>query len=211
MSQRIIGITGCIGSGKTTISNLLKSHFGAYIIDADKIARTILDKDLQVKKNVVEYFTKAGVQNVKATILYPNGAINRSALSKLIFTTHKELKPGFESLVHAEIAKEIYKIVKIHNNENLIVLDVPIPLQRGFFDIIKEVWIVTCNINIRKARIMNRNVNWAKSEIQARMKSQLTQKEYIQLCKGSGLVCHKIINNGDIAKLKEQIQKILEV
>ena len=79
----IVGLTGVIGSGKSTVSHIL-SELGAYTIDADEISRTVLDKDTPAYFETVEHFGRK--------ILSCDGTINRKELAKIVFNNKAELE-----------------------------------------------------------------------------------------------------------------------
>lgn len=95
----IIGLTGGIASGKSTVSNYLR-ELGAYIIDADQLAHSIIKRDKPAYLKIVEHFGRI--------ILDEDGEINRSRLAEIIFNDYDK-KRELEEITHPFILAEIYE------------------------------------------------------------------------------------------------------
>lgn len=191
----VIGVTGGIGAGKSSLTKILQD-LGAYIIDADKISKNIYNnKELcrEIKKEFGEE-------------VFDNGAqVNRKKLAQIVFNDNLKLVK-LNAMTHKMIGNEI---VKIHDEfinkepEKLIVLDVPIPVEYGFLDLVDEVWVVIAGLEVRIERIRKRD-NITREEILKRINSQLSEREYLVLA-------NKVFfNNGSIKDLQKKVGKELD-
>lgn len=159
----IIGLTGGIASGKSTVSNYLQD-LGAVIIDADKIARTVLEKGEQAYKEVVDFFGK--------DILKENAEIDRSKLGKLIFS-EKKYRNKLEEITHPVIIKKINKkIEEYRENNRIIILDAPLLFEVGLDKDVDQTWLVYVDKETQINRLMRRD-NISKNEAIRRIEAQL--------------------------------------
>ena len=192
--MKVIGVTGGIGSGKSTVSKILKD-LGAMIVDADKIARKIAVKGGKPLKEIVDYFG--------SEILDNDGELNRKKLADIVFNKSEKLEI-LNNITHGYIAEEIIKEVnsfKADNTSDIIVIDAPIPIEHGFVDQSDEIWVVTASREIRISRIMERN-NLTREDAERRIDSQQSDEAYIRLAD------EVIINEGSIEELENNVAKL---
>jgi dephospho-CoA kinase len=167
----IIGLTGGIASGKTTVSNILK-ELGAIIIDADKIAHEVLNKGEKGWKRVVKHFGNR--------ILTDNGEIDRSYLGKIVFSNKDELRL-LESITHPLIIEEIKnEIDRGRKTGKILVLDAPLLYETGLDRLVDQVWVVYVSKDIQLSRLKRRN-GLNKKEAELRIDSQLSLKKKIEM------------------------------
>lgn len=188
----IIGITGGIGSGKSTVCNILK-EYNFEVIDADKVARDIVQKGSKTLDKLAEAFGKG--------ILNQQGNLDRKKLGNIVFNNSEKLNI-LNNITHPEVAKELNKLIKEIPSKN-IALEVVIPNKECFFDIVDTVWSVVSQKELRIKRIMQRN-NISEEEAISRINSQKNDNYYIEIAD------HIIYNNKDIISVKGQIKNILE-
>lgn len=187
----IIGVTGGIGSGKSTVSSILKD-FGAFIIDADVISRQVV---MPGEKALIELTEEFG-----SDILDDWGQLNRKMLADIVFNDKKKLLV-LNDIVHKYVAKRIKDDVEeqLKINTKIIVIDAPIPIKNGFLDLCDEVWTVAASMEIRIKRIMQRN-GMTYDEAVSRIESQIREDEYLKIADTV------IYNNGDITDLKKRVE-----
>ncbi len=187
----IIGVTGGIGSGKSTVSSILK-EFGAFIIDADVISRQVV---MPGEKALIELTEEFG-----SDILDDWGQLNRKMLADIVFNDKKKLLV-LNDIVHKYVAKRIKDDVEeqLKINTKIIVIDAPIPIKNGFLDLCDEVWTVAASMEIRIKRIMQRN-GMTYEEAVSRIESQIREDEYLKIADTV------IYNNGDITDLKKRVE-----
>lgn len=192
--MKVIGVTGGIGSGKSTVSRILKD-LGAKIVDADKIARKILVKGGKPLEDVVNYFGKE--------ILDSDGELNRKKLADIVFNKSEKLTV-LNKITHGYIAEEIIKAVssyKADNAADIIVIDAPIPIEHGFIDQSDEIWVVTANREVRISRIMERN-GLSREDAEKRIDSQQSDEAYLSIAD------EIIVNEGSIEELENTVAKL---
>lgn len=187
----IIGVTGGIGAGKTSVSTILR-ELGAVVIDADQISREVVSPHKPAWVEIKKVFGD-GVLNIDETL-------DREALARIVFTSEKK-KLELEGIIHKEVVAEIDEMLsslKYSGFNGVAVLDVPIPIERGFLDTVDKVWVVISEDDKRIERVMKRN-GISREDAENRIKSQLTQDEYKKLA-------HELIeNNGSFDELKEKV------
>lgn len=188
--MRVIGITGGIGSGKSTASKIL-SHLGAKVIEADKISRDIMKEGHKVFDEIIAYFGD--------DILDENGELVRRKLADIAFKNDEKLK-ALNDITHKYISQEIKKKIKKYNKEDTVVVDAAIPLEDGFIDVSDEIWFITADKDIRIKRVMERN-NLTYNKVMDIIKSQLDDDYYISI---SDII---IYNNGSYEELEEKVKK----
>lgn len=191
---KVIGVTGGIGSGKSTVSRILRD-LGAKIVDADKIARKIVVKGGKPLEDLVNFFG--------SEILDADGELNRKKLAEIVFNKSEKLE-ALNNITHGYIAEEIIKAVNCYKTDNttdIIVIDAPIPIEHGFIDQADEIWVVTASREVRIARIMERN-GFSREEAEKRIDSQQSDEAYIRLAD------EVIVNEGSIEELENTVAKL---
>ncbi len=186
----ILGITGGIGSGKSTVSSFLK-EIGAAVIDADLISRQVVMPGEKALEELTEVFGN--------DILDDWGQLQRKKLAEIVFNNREKLEK-LNGILHKYVAKRIKDNVKeqLINNTNIIVIDAPIPIKEGFLDLCHQVWTVSADKELRIRRIMQRS-EMTYEEAVSRINSQLSEQEYLRV---ADIV---IDNNRDYSHLKEQV------
>lgn len=193
--MRVLGVTGGTGTGKSTVCKILAEQ-GGVIIDADKIAAQQQRRGSTAFSEIVEHFGKE--------ILLPDGELNRTLLAGIVFSDKKELRL-LNGIVHKYVSAEMKAQVELARSENarFAVLDVPIPIEDGFFDTADCVWAVVANDDLRTARLVGRRgIN--EREAQLRISAQLSNREYSEL---ADVV---IDNEGDYESLERLVKYELE-
>ncbi|HOQ75094.1 MAG TPA: dephospho-CoA kinase [Thermoclostridium sp.] len=193
--MQIIGVTGGIGAGKTTVSAILK-EMGAEVIDADHISRKVTQPGEPAWKEIIDYFGQE--------VVLPDETIDRKKLASMVFNS-EEKRRKLEAIIHARVIHEMEKRISTLREagyDGIVVLDVPIPVRRGFLDIVDAVWVVVCPEEERIRRIMARS-GMDRAEAESRIRSQLPQEEYIRLADAV------IENNGDLETLRQKIAGLL--
>lgn len=186
----IIGITGSIACGKSTVSNYLKSK-GYIVIDADKIGHEALDDDY-VKEKLILAFGNEILEDNK---------INRQKLGELVFGNSSSLNV-LNSIIHPEIRKKILEKIDKNNDKELIFIDVALLFEAKFDDLVDKIIVVYVDKNTQLTRLMKRN-SISKKEALSRIVSQMSPIEKAKL--GD----YTVNNNLDVINTYEQVDKVL--
>lgn len=191
MKSKIIGITGSIATGKSTVISILKK-LGYKIIDADKVAHFLMLRGNENYEKLVKFFGNS--------ILGDDLEIDRKKLGDLVFSDKSKLDL-LNKLTHPTIFNTIYKEIK-SDNEKIVFVELPLLfelLNTGNLGIeIDEKWLVYVNEDTQIQRLMNRN-SFTFEEAFDRVKSQMNIEEKRKLAD------FIIENNKDMAYLEEQI------
>jgi dephospho-CoA kinase len=192
--MKLIGLTGNIASGKSKISEYLKSK-GFKIIDADSIGKSVLSFN-NIKNKLVRTFGKDILEN--------DGSINRRELGKIVFSSKENLKklnritlPVLTKLIKKKINELKRKKVKY------AILDAAILIEANWHKLVDKVWVVYTDPEIQLERLIKRE-NYSIEEAKNRINAQLSIEEKLKYA-------DKIINNSyDWERTKEQIDNILK-
>ncbi|HCW7414429.1 TPA: dephospho-CoA kinase [Staphylococcus aureus] len=191
---KVIGLTGGIASGKSTVSELL-SVFGFKVVDADKAAREAVKKGSKGLAQVREVFGDEAIDE--------NGEMNRRYMGDLVFN-HPEKRLELNAITHP-IVRDIMEEEKqeyLKQGYNVI-MDIPLLFENELENTVDEVWVVYTSESIQMDRLMQRN-NLSLEDAKARVYSQ------ISIDKKSRMADHVIDNLGDKLELKQNLERLLE-
>ena len=198
MSQdriRSIGLTGGIGSGKSSVSRLLRD-FGAHVLDADALVH-----QLQVRGNVLwsHFFEELGWPYVDAT-----GDLLRSKISRRLFSDHM-FRRHIGDMVHPVVRQELkLSLAALKKAQiRLAVLDIPLLLESTWAKEVDEVWVVYATIEQQRQRVMDRD-DLSSEEADQRIRSQMALARKIARA-------DRVINNtGSFDHLKREVFTLWE-
>lgn len=192
----IIGLTGGIGSGKSTIANFLK-NLGAKVIEADEIAKEVTAKDSPAYRKIVAHFG--------AEILAPDGQINRPKLAKIIFSNPSQLK-ALNEIIHPQVKRVIKNrlesLKKEALKEEVVVVEVPLLIEAGMMGMVDKVAVVVSTPEIRFERLSQKGLS--EKDALERMRSQISDKERLRHAD------FVILNKGSFATLQEEIENFFK-
>lgn len=189
---RIIGLTGGIGSGKSTVAKYLASK-GISVYIADVEARKLMESK-EVIDEIKSYFGEK--------VISKKGTIKRKTLANLVFSDKEKLNK-LNSIVHPKVKKHFMEWFLLHKNEPFIVKEVAILFEtNGHLDCDKVI-LVTAPEEVRLMRVMQRD-NVSKEDVLARMNNQMSEEEKISK---SDYVIHNIVLNDTY----NQIDKLLKI
>ena len=192
----IIGLTGSIASGKSTVANMLK-EMGFPIIDADLVARIVVEKGTPTLETIVEIF---GTE-----VIHEDGTLNREGLGEIIFSNPSKRKQ-LNDIMHPAIRTEMVaqKAHLIQQEHPVIIMDIPLLFESRLQSFVDKVLVVTVTEQTQLERLMARN-GFSHEDAKLRIQSQLplSVKE-----KGADAV---IYNNGTLEETKQQLIKILAI
>lgn len=162
-SQRRIGITGSIASGKSSVGQFLKEIKKIPILDADKYSRDALGPGTASTKLVLRRYGNTVKAKNKFT------TINRSALSKIIFNDPNE-RLWIEKLIHPIVERQLKKELDKNKYIPVVVLIIPLLFEASLMELCSEIWVVNCTAEQQYKRLMERddlNYHEAAKRIQA--------------------------------------------
>lgn len=165
----VVGLTGGIASGKSTVSRFL-SAAGAHIIDADRVAREVVEKGSAAYREIVNHFGEG--------VLLADGAIDRAHLGDLIFNDAQS-KSRLDAIVHPRVYEQTErKLARIAERrpDALVVMDIPLLFETGNKMRLKEVIVVYVPESVQLARLMRRDGIDAVAAM-ARIRSQMPIEE----------------------------------
>jgi dephospho-CoA kinase len=186
-----IGLTGGIGSGKTTVARLFVS-LGAGLVDTDEISHRLTAAG---QPAVIEIARKFGQEFVA-----PDGSLDRESMRKLVFddpSKRKDLEAFLHPLIHQESLRQIREVTAPY-----IVVVVPLLLESaGYKGIIDRVVVVDCDPETQVRRVMQRS-GLARNEVLSIIASQVPRERRLRAADDI------IGNDGDIARLREQVDAL---
>lgn len=194
--MKIIGLTGGIGTGKSTVSSYLAQK-GCYIIDADKISREMTMKGAPALDDILEVFGKSYFDE--------EGNLNRKKLGDLVFREPAE-KAKLEKIITQRVIKQTHETIEYlakSGFKGIVVVDAPLLFECGMEKIVDESWLVTAALEKRIERIIERD-GLTKEQILARINNQMSQDMQEKLSN------YIIDNSGSVDELKKEIDFHLE-
>ena len=195
-NQRRIGLTGGIASGKSTITDYIRTYKKILILDADNLSRELIKPNTFGYKKILDYF---GNQIIDKYSL--EKAINRKLLRNIIFENEKD-KEWIQKLLHPLIKEKMIKECNQYKNNEIILLVIPLLFEAKFEDICTEIWLVKCTKEQQIQRLIKRD-KVSEEEAYAIIKLQLNFEAKTKLS-------DVILDNSDesnqwINKIKELI------
>lgn len=190
----VIGLTGGIATGKSTVSNMIK-EYNIPIIDADKISREIMEPGSKGLKEICDQFSK--------DILNLDGTLNRKKLGKIVFNDIVKLKK-LNSITHPLIKEKIKEEISIHqfNAEKLCLVDAALLIEENFTDLVNYIILIYTDTESQIQRLIIRD-NISENEAIKRINAQMSFEEKK---KNANFI---IDNSKDIEYTKVQLNKIL--
>ena len=189
----IIGLTGSVGTGKSTVANFFE-ELGAYVIDWDELAREVVRPHSKAWKEIIECFGK--------DVLNENLTINRQKLANIVFT-EKGKVTKLNQIVHPEVFKEDERIIneiKNHDPDALVVKDIPLLFELTHPIFTDKTVVVSASEETQLKRLEEKGMS--RDDAQNRIRSQLPLEEKI---KSADFV---INNNGPLEETKRQVEEI---
>jgi len=168
MTKRIIGLTGGIATGKTTVANYLASAYNLPIFDADIYARDAVSNGSPILSAIAQRY---GEQ-----ILLYDGNLNRQQLGEIIFQNQQE-RQWVEDLIHPYVSECFLQAIATSTSKTLVLV-IPLLFEAQMTHLVTEIWVVSCSETQQLQRLIQRN-HLNDEQAQARIKSQLPLAEKI--------------------------------
>jgi dephospho-CoA kinase len=186
----ILGLSGAFGSGKSTVAGMFRS-LGIEVIDADKIAHSLIRPGTRVYKKVISAFGRG--------ILKKSGKIERGKLGKIVFADKKALI-RLNSIIHPQVIKIMGQRIKIARAK-IIVLDAPLLIEAGLKDAVDKLIIVRISRQMQIKRIRAK-MHLSRSQILKRIRCQLPLGAKLRLAD------FIIDNNGRLDETRRQVERV---
>lgn len=185
-----LGLSGGIGSGKSTVAKIL-SNLGAVVIDADVIAREVLEPNQAGYQKAIEVFGES--------ILDSDLRIDRKMLAELVFQDSNELAK-LEAIVHPAVIARVAQIRNSLPESTVVVYDTPLLFEKNLQGQFDKVLIVVTDSEHRKARLIERGLEL--TDIEARIANQATDAQRRTVAD------FVIENNGSLEQLQDEVTKV---
>ena len=191
---KIIGITGGIASGKSTVTEFLRQK-GFQVVDADAVVHQLQKPGGQLYQVLVEHFGEK--------ILLENGELNRTLLASLIFSNPEEQE--WSKRTQGEIIREELDALRnqLAQTEALFFMDIPLLFEQDYASWFDETWLVYVNRDVQLERLMKRD-QISKEAAESRLNSQWPLERKISLAS------HSLDNNGNQEQLIAQVVQLLD-
>ncbi|MEM9946076.1 MAG: dephospho-CoA kinase [Cyanobacteria bacterium P01_D01_bin.36] len=191
--RRIIGLTGGIATGKSTVPAYLASKHNLPVLDADVYARQAVEKGSKILDAITH---RHGPQ-----LLLSDGTLDRQALGNLIFTNPTE-KHWLEQQIHPFVRDQFHQTTAASPPGQTLVYAIPLLFEANLTHIVTEIWVVTCTPQQQLQRLIERNSLTTK-QAQARINAQMPLSEKSQRAD------HSLNNCGSRESLFEQIDQLV--
>lgn len=168
--MHLIGLTGGIGSGKSTIARRLKD-LGATIIDADQVARKVVEPGQPALAELIATFG--------SEILNADGTLNRGALGEKVFVDKAALEK-LNSIVHPAVKKETDLLFSQAGSNEIVIYDVPLLVETDNSYTFEHIIVASAPENIRVERLMEHR-GMTESEALSRIQSQAPEEERLKI------------------------------
>lgn len=190
----IIGLTGGIASGKSTVVEMIKEA-GYKVIDADQLVHDMQAKGGRLYQALLDWLGE--------TILLSDGELNRPKLGQLIFSSEEMRHQSAEiqgQIIRDELAAKRDCLAK---EEDVFFMDIPLLIENDYQDWFDRIWLVVVSPGVQRQRLMKRN-HLSAEEADMRIASQMPLSEKLPY---ASLV---IDNNGSIDDLKEKVKSAIK-
>jgi dephospho-CoA kinase len=202
-TPRVIGLTGGIGMGKTTISNYLRDVHHLPVLDSDIYARDVVKPGSQVLAEIVERYG--------SRILHADGSLNREQLGDIVFNSPPEklwLEQRIHPYVRDRLTTELHHLQQDEADYPAIVMVIPLLFEARMTDLVTEIWVVTCPQEQQVQRLLKRENNvrgnaLTLEQIHARINGQMAIDKKLHQ---ADVVLH---NDASTDKLYAQIDRAL--
>lgn len=186
-----IGLTGGIGSGKTTVAQCFR-ELGVVVIDSDQITRQLVEPNRPALQSIAQHFGPE--------ILEPDGTLNRARLRARIFASLSDRR-WLENLLHPLVKAEIERQAQRIPSGTYLVVEVPLLIEAHFQDAVDRILVIDCSLDIQKERAAHRDGS-SPEIIQSIIDSQATRSERLTMANDV------LENNGSLKELKRKVQTL---
>jgi len=190
----ILGLTGTIGSGKSTVARIFQELAGAIVVDADSIAHEVQEPGGAAYEAIVNAFGKE--------VLLPDGRISRAKLGELVFRDPQK-RALLNKIIHPRVRERELELLEKYREHPLVILMVPLLFENQMESLVDKVLVVATHDAIRRERLKARS-GWDDDEISRRLAAQLSDDEKIRRAD------YVIWNNGSVQETQSQVETLLK-
>lgn len=191
-----VGLTGGIGSGKSSIAELWNKIYKVPIIDTDVIAHDLVAVGQPLLDKISQHFSNYSILN-------KDGSLNRAVLREKVFS-NSELRLELEKILHPAIKNEILKqLTDLSDSHKLVVVVIPLLLEVGWQELVDKIVVVDLPEELQLQRTMQRD-NLSNSQIEAVMKVQVSKEERLN---AADYVINNAAGKDDLVQQIKQIHK----
>ena len=191
----IVGLTGGIGSGKSSVAEMFKDE-GAYVIDFDYLARVVVEPDTPAWRDIVEHF---GTE-----ILLPDRTLNRSKLAEIVFSDARSRK-ALEGFTHPRIFEKqdtLFEEIKTKDPKAIVIVDAPLLFELSLNKNFDKVILVYVSRDVQIERAIKRDA-LLREEVEKRLEAQINIEK-------KKLLSDYIINNdGSLKNTMDQVRRVI--
>ena len=163
--MKVLGITGGVGSGKSTVLNYLKESYGAYLIECDEVARQLQEPGETCYRPMIELFGKQAVK--------PDNTIDRSE--------DRLLREKLNAIVHPAVKQRVRQLIAEHADYPLIVVEAALLLDDHYDEICDEIWYIYADEDARRMRLKSSR-GYSDERITSMFRSQRSDASFRSLC-----------------------------
>ena len=195
MNPKLIGITGGIGSGKSTVSEIFKY-----------LGYKIYNSDLRAKELIKEPAIKDKLINAFGDKILRNDILDKELLSEIIFENRSALKK-INSIVHPEVKKDFKNWVKKNSKNKILFKESALLIESETYTELDKIILIIADKDLRVSRVLKRDKNRSKKEIDAIIDNQVDEKEAI---KHADIIIENDQKNMLLPKVIEGLDKLLK-
>ncbi len=189
----ILGITGGIGSGKSTVLHMLEQQYGAKILIADEFGHQALKRGTPSHASILRVFG--------SDLEDECGDVDRNALADIVYADSRKLRM-LNYIIHPYVWECMEKIMSGYEDEPLIVIESAILIEAGYENICDRIWGILSQKETRIQRLMAKR-GYSREKAECIMKEQMSEWELRRHCDDV------IVNDGDIGYLHEQLDQLM--
>ena len=190
--MRIVGLTGGIGSGKSSILEIFKK-IGVSTYNADESAKKLISTNKNIIHSIKQLFGEE---------IYNENELNSKLVSKIVFNDKEKLK-SLNSIIHPEVAKDFEGFCHNHRHETYIVKEAAIIFETKTENLFDKIIYVRAPDDIRIDRVMQRD-NLSREDVLIRIRNQLTETSILDKC-------DFVIDNTNYSELERKVLQIHDV
>ena len=194
--MRVIGVTGGVGAGKSTVLGIMEKDFGAYVIQADQIGHILMEPGEECYDAVIGLFGKETIKKDKT--------IDRKRISDVVFTD-KEMLLKLNGIIHPAVKSRILRLIQEQREagREICVVEAALFLEEKYQEFCDEVWYVYTEEDIRIQRLME-NRGYSREKSLGIIKNQVSDQVFRENTD------YVIENNGDLLETRRQIREGIE-